>query len=143
MGPDTDRRDTPWPGNTFRIIEGSTRKAITFADQQVSLRKPKGDRNPSEMWYCIEKDGYFGFQNPRTGRYLGHDGKDIDSGIRTTNYLREWELWTPRRHPEGGYQLLSPSASGSSALRVVCVAENGTHLTRRHHGTTVWEFVRV
>ncbi|KAK1572785.1 uncharacterized protein LY79DRAFT_569752 [Colletotrichum navitas] len=130
--------DVPWPGRTFYIIERATCRAITIVDDKPVLQDLKGDRHPSTLWHCVEKNGYFGFQNPRSGRYIGHDS---NVGIRTGAKLRGWELWTPRQHPEGGHQLLSPL--WSDALMVLCVAEDGIGLARRSHGTTLWEFIRV
>ncbi|KAJ0162936.1 hypothetical protein CTA2_3800 [Colletotrichum tanaceti] len=120
------------------IIERTTRRVITLVDDELILEGRKRGYDPKTLWYCVERDGYFGFQNPETGEYLGHDG---EGGIRTMDHLLEWEFFTPRRHPAGGYQLLSPSETQPSALRVVCV--NGTRLIRRHHGTTLWDFLRV
>ncbi|WQF88300.1 hypothetical protein CDEST_13314 [Colletotrichum destructivum] len=135
---DTTQWDTPWPGDIFQIVERSTRRAITLVDHEVLLRYASGSRTPSTLWYCIEKDGYFGFQNPRTGRYLGHDNR---AGTCTQVHMKGWEMWTPRKHPDGGYQLLSPFWSG--ALMVLCLADDGITLTRRKHGTTLWDFNRV
>ncbi|KAK2058298.1 hypothetical protein LY76DRAFT_63779 [Colletotrichum caudatum] len=130
--------DVPWPDRTFHIIERTTCRAITIVDDKPVLLDLKADRHPSTLWHCVEKNGYFGFQNPRSGRYIGHDS---DAGIRTGAEMRGWELWTPRRHPAGGYQILSPL--WSDALMVLCVAEDGIGLARRSHGTTLWDFIRV
>ncbi|KAK1995236.1 hypothetical protein LX36DRAFT_545152, partial [Colletotrichum falcatum] len=132
--------DIPWPGYTFRIVEKGTGKAITMADgsKNAALERLDSYNEPRTLWHCVEKNGYFGFMNPRSGRYLGHDGKD---GMTTTSKLKEWEMWTPRQHPDGGYQLLSPLSS--DAVMLLSVAENESSLTRRDHSTTVWEFIRV
>lgn len=132
--------DVPWPGNTYHIIEKGTTKAIAnLGDRPALVTVDDTARGPRTFWYCVEKNGYYGFQNPATGHFLGHDG---NSGMRTEAFeLNEWELWTPRQHPEGGYQLLSPF--WSHTLMVLCAAEDGRELVRRTHGTTLWEFVRV
>ncbi|KDN65478.1 hypothetical protein CSUB01_05524 [Colletotrichum sublineola] len=131
--------DIPWPDGTFHIIERATGRKIAITDDNLMLLDPKGVCHPSRLiWHCVEKDGYFGFQNPQSGRYIGHDG---NNGIRTAAKLRGWEMWTPRQHPKGGYQLLSPF--WSDALMILSVAESGACLVRRHHSTTLWEFVRV
>lgn len=89
------------------------------------------------------KNGFFGFQNPSSGRFLGHDGEEgVRSGVGAWAFhLKEWEFWTPRQHPEGGYQvlwLLPPDE-----LMVLCVEEDGKQLVRRTHGSQLWEFFRV
>lgn len=129
----------PWPGNVFYIIEKTTGKAITILEDTPALLDRKNPNDPRSWWLCVEKDGYYGFQNPSSGRFLGHDGS---SGMKTSAMrLNKWELWTPRHYPEGGYQIMSPFYSAT--LMVLCVAEDGKALARRTHGTTVWEFVRI
>lgn len=129
----------PWPENTFQIIEKHTGRAITLVGDQPKLHSLSVTSHLDTHWLCVRQDGYFGFQNPQTGRYLGHDGK---AGMRTqVSQLKAWELWTPRQHPDGGYELLSPYYSHT--LMCLCVDEDGTTLVRRRHGTTLWEFVRV
>ncbi|KAK7702444.1 hypothetical protein SLS64_009736 [Diaporthe eres] len=129
----------PCAENTFQIIEKQSGRAITLVGDQPKLQSLRDTSHLDTHWLCVKQDGYFGFQNPHTGRYLGHDGK---TGIRTlASHLKDWELWTPRQHPEGGYELLSPYYSHT--LMVLCIDEDGSTLVRRRHGTTLWEFVRV
>lgn len=129
----------PWPENTFQIIEKQSGRAITLVGDQPKLQSLRDTSHLDTHWLCVKQDGYFGFQNPQTGRYLGHDGK---AGIRTSVFhLKNREVWTPRQHPEGGYELLSPYYS--QTLMILCVDEDGSTLVRRRHGTTLWEFVRV
>ncbi|KAJ0154966.1 hypothetical protein CTA2_12957 [Colletotrichum tanaceti] len=138
--------DVPWPGKKFLIVEKQTGKAITLVDGRPVLLDllaaaagAGAAHDPSTAWLCVEKQGYFGFQNPTSGRFLGHGGKTAVGAWASE--LNEWELWTPRQHPEGGYQLLSPL--WSHTLMVLCVAEDRIGLCRRTHGTTLWEFVSV
>ncbi|KAH8749356.1 hypothetical protein F5883DRAFT_581325 [Diaporthe sp. PMI_573] len=129
----------PWQDNTFQIIEKQSGKAITVDGDRPKLQSLGDTSHPDTHWLCVRQNGYFGFQNPQTGRYLGHNGK---TGICTWEFhLKDWELWTPTQHPEGGYELLSPYYS--HALMILCVDEDGSTLVRRWHGTTLWEFVRV
>ncbi|OHE91361.1 hypothetical protein CORC01_13338 [Colletotrichum orchidophilum] len=136
---DAHLSDVPWPGKTFYIIERQSGKAITLVDDQPVLLDLRTTRDPSTVWLCVEKQGYFGFQNPSAGKFIGHGGKS-DVGTWSCE-LREWESWTPRQHPEGGYQLLSPY--WSHTLMVLCVAQDRINLCRRSHGTTLWEFIQV
>ncbi|KAH8760435.1 hypothetical protein F5883DRAFT_500695 [Diaporthe sp. PMI_573] len=135
----SSRGAIPWPENTFQIIEKQSGKAIALIGDQPKLQKLGPTGHSGTHWLCVRQNGYFGFQNTLTGKYLGHDG---DCGMRTSApHLKEWELWTPRQHPEGGYELLSPL--WAHTLMVLCVDRDGSTLVRRHHGTTLWEFVRV
>ncbi|KAG6357472.1 hypothetical protein INS49_013349 [Diaporthe citri] len=120
----SSRGAIPWAENTFQIIEKQSGRAITLVGDQPKLQSLREASNVDTHWLCVKQDGYFGFQNPQTGRYLGHDGK---TGIRTlVSHLKGWELWTPRQHPEGGYELLSPYYSHT--LMVLCVDEDGSTL---------------
>ncbi|KAK7515421.1 hypothetical protein IWZ03DRAFT_284551, partial [Phyllosticta citriasiana] len=140
------RGAVPWPSNTYQILEKASGRAITITNDpnipnstSITLQPCAGLTDSRTHWLCVEKNGYFGFHSPKAGTYLGHDGK---KGVRATaTALEGWELLTPREHPEGGYQLLMPY--WEHTLMVLCLAEDGTALARRNHGTTLWEFVRV
>lgn len=130
----------PWPGNTYIILEKASEQVIyTKSNGDVWIDGTSGEHDPYAHWQCVEQNGYFGFKNVRTGGYLGHDGGD---GIKATaRALLPWELFTTRKHPEGGYQVLLPHYWHT--LMLLSVAENGKRLHRRDHGTTVWEFIKV
>ncbi|KAK8176876.1 hypothetical protein IWX90DRAFT_377614 [Phyllosticta citrichinensis] len=134
------RGAVPWPSNTFQILEKCSNRAIALAKEGNVVLKPAASHgDASTHWLCVEKNGYFGFHNPKSGHYLGHDGKN---GIKAqAKVLKHWEQLTPREHPEGGYQILFPY--WEHTLMVLCVADDGKKLARRDHGTTLWEFVRV
>lgn len=134
-----DHGTVPRPGQTYHIIEKQSGKAITAMQDDAKLRNLKYPGLPGSHWQCVWQNGYFGFQNVKTGAYLGHDGS---SGIRTWALdLKDWELWTPREHPDGGYELLSPYYWNT--LMVLSVHGDMSTLVRRGHGTTLWEFVKV
>jgi hypothetical protein len=134
-----DRRDVPCPEETFQIIEKHSGKAITLIGNEVKLREVKHGSQPYNHWHCIRQNGFFGFQNPTTGKYLGHDGK---VGVRAAvTHLKDWELWTPREHRLGGYELLSPDYS-PLRLMLLCVDSDGS-LVRRNHGTALWQFIQL
>ncbi|TDZ36548.1 hypothetical protein C8035_v008299 [Colletotrichum spinosum] len=128
--------DVPWPGATFRIFEKATGLVITLVDGHVALREPTEPDDPNTHWFCVEKNGCFGLINPDKGLYLGNDGK---TQIRVWSHeMGELEYLTMRKHPSGGYQILSPREENK--LKVMCVAQNHTVLCRRDHGTTLWVF---
>lgn len=129
----------PWPGNTYLILDKATGRAITLSNNTITIQDLTPSSNPSNKWHCVESNGYFGFLHPATGRYLGHDGKSHVHAL--ADKMQAWECMTPRKHPEGGYQLLVPF--WWETLRVISVAEDGESLVTRQHGTTLWEFVKV
>lgn len=133
--------EVPWSGKTYMILQKGTGKAITLDDGGALSMKDvlACGKAGSNHWFCVERDGFFGFQNPGSGTYIGHDGKQE---IRAAApHLKAWEMFTPRQHPYGGYQLMTPQSQ--QVLMVLCVAGDGASLVRRSHGITRWEFVPV
>ncbi|CAM1510701.1 Fc.00g010360.m01.CDS01 [Cosmosporella sp. VM-42] len=132
-------RAVPWHGNTYMILEKTSGRAITLTNHKLGLQDMVEYHDAHNRWLCVETNGYFGFQDPKTGQYIGHDG---NCGMRAmATVFKEWEFMTPRKHPDGGYQLLAPH--WWHTLRVVTVAEDGESLVLRQHGTTLWEFVKI
>ncbi|UKZ76118.1 hypothetical protein TrVFT333_003814 [Trichoderma virens FT-333] len=129
----------PWPGGVYRIINKTSDKAITLANGHLCLQETNDPRDEYSHWLCVEANGYFGFFNQKANKYIGHDG---EWGMRAwAERFLDWEYFTPRRHPAGGYQLLSPFYHHT--LRELAVANGGKKLIRRDHGITLWEFVKV
>lgn len=130
--------DIPWHGNTFQIVDKATGKAITDLGYSLELLELEDASDPRTMWYCVEKNAYFGFQNLNSRKFLGHDGH---SGVRASAFeLNAWEMWTPPQDPNGAYELLSPF--WEHTLMGLHTTGN-SWLTRRTHGVTVWVFRRV
>lgn len=137
----SDQGAIPWPGNTYRIIEKHTNRAITLDKDLIAIKDIEDTAKITvTQWFCVEKNGFFGFQHPPSGRYIGHDGNKTLHAKATE--LQEWEFFTPRQHPEGGYQLLSPCMR-SQVVMVLCVDEDKKRVVRRNHGKTLWEFIKV
>lgn len=129
----------PWPGNTYIVIEKGSDRAITLSEDGLCLQELSQSQNANNRWLCVEKNGYFGLYNAKTGVYLGHDSASTMQAC--AHSLDEWELITPRLHPEGGYQLLMPF--WAHTLMMITVEDDGKRLARRQHGLTTWEFIKV
>ncbi|KAK7955745.1 uncharacterized protein PG986_004967 [Apiospora aurea] len=110
-------------------------------DGQITLGPPHDTylAGTNTQWLCVESNNHFGFQNPQTGCYLGHDGKERMHAAATS--LRGWEFIAARPHPKGGYQLLSPY--WSNYMKLFVVGDDGKSLVRRMHGTTLFEFKKI
>ncbi|CCF32598.1 transposase [Colletotrichum higginsianum] len=119
------------PNTKFANIEDIQKAQIEAGEKEDITDESSDSDTPSEAESCIV--------NPKSGKFIGHSSKAAVGAWSLE--LNEWELWTPRQHPEGGYQLLSPL--WSHTLMVLCVAEDRIGLCRRTHGTTLWEFVSI
>lgn len=130
----------PWPGNTYIIIEKDSDRAIILTKNGLRLQDTKGDhQSPNNHWLCAERNGYFGFLNPKAGKYMGNNG---GTGIHAAaTVIEAWKLMASKRHPDGGYHL--PLPHWWHTLMMVIVANDGQRLARRQHGQTQWEFIKV
>jgi hypothetical protein len=129
----------PWPNNTYIIIETASVRAITLTENGLCLQDIEEGQDANNRWLCVEKNGYFAFYNPKSGVYMGHDGGNNMRASATA--LEDWELMTPRRHPDGGYQLLVPH--WWHTMTIVTLTEDGKRLVKRPHAQTTWEFIKV
>ncbi|KAL6352580.1 hypothetical protein LRP88_13045 [Fusarium phalaenopsidis] len=130
---------SPWPGNTYMIIEKGTDRAITLTSTGLYLQDIEKDPNANNHWLCVDSHNYIGFFNTKVRVYMGHDGGN--GMLASAGVLNDWELMVPRHHPDGGYQLLMPY--WSSAMMMVTAEEDGGSVLRTKHGTTLWQFVQV
>jgi hypothetical protein len=92
----------PEPGFTFIIRSVSCGRVITLLDGRIVLTQP-GDCG-SIHWVCVEIDGWLGFRNLVSGKFLGHDqnGRLCCSAERH----RGWERFSVRPRRKGDYVLL-------------------------------------
>jgi hypothetical protein len=127
---------TPWPGETFMIIERSTNQALVGDSGELSFQQ-RNPCNDQKLWLCVETSGFFGFQNKKTSKYISCNLKN-NLNANASRCLN-WEYILPRKHPKGGYQLLMPTWNG---LQVVNINEEGNGLVLRPHGATTWDFVK-
>jgi len=131
----------PWPGSTFIIRSAVTGQVITLRDGQIVLDQP-GDRG-SIRWACVENKGWIGFQNPVSGKFLGHDSQ----GRLRCEAVRHqgWENFCVRMKPEGGFILLMTHFERLWQVGIK-VEQSGERLAKIENGETdgiVWEFVKV
>ena len=130
----------PWAGNTYIIFEHGTNRAITLKNGKLSLQNVKDDPGANNRWHCVEKQGYFGFYNLKSFVYIGHTGPDHRVIAKAKSH-NNWEQITPRKHPDGGYQILFPYFEHT--LMMLSVAEGGGKLVRTRHGEARWDFAKT
>ncbi|PTB78015.1 hypothetical protein M440DRAFT_1302164, partial [Trichoderma longibrachiatum ATCC 18648] len=137
----------PWPGNTYNIIEESTGRILTVSVDNLSskdytrtstlcLRAIDYRPSPTESWLCVEAEGYFGFFHPFSNMYLSvhESGKDLSPSFGPEQY------YIPRRHPNGGYQLLSPAGPNTLKQLAFFSGSYENPFVRRQHAGTTWRF---
>ena len=133
------RLDTLSPGKAYKIIEVTSGRAITFTkDNDLCLEKLNLGPDTRNRWLCVHKDGYYGLQEPWSGKYMGF--KDENAMHLFQQHIAEKELMTIRRQPNGGFQMMVPHKENPWMLQTIVVVENGKNLAVRDHGETLWRF---
>ncbi|UKZ76806.1 hypothetical protein TrVFT333_004518 [Trichoderma virens FT-333] len=96
---DGRRYAIPWPGNKYNIFMNDTNRVICSNDAgDLYVYDIDCDVNKQQTWLCVEKNGYFGFVNTHSGRFMGHNNADKLHSV--TFHHEAWELMTVRKHPE-------------------------------------------
>jgi hypothetical protein len=99
---ESQRSSVPWPGRTFIIRSHTNKKVITFLNGEVILDKLGG--LSTYRWRCVVRNGWIGFQDPASARYLGYNK---EGWFRCeVNEHNDWEYLCPRKNPEGEYLIL-------------------------------------
>ncbi|KAL7907364.1 hypothetical protein GGI35DRAFT_470583 [Trichoderma velutinum] len=104
---DGRRYTVPWPGNKYNIFINETNEVIcsnTLGALFVQDIDHKETRHYT--WLCVEKNGYFGFVNTDTGKFMGHN--NANKLHSAALHQSAWEYMTVRKHPQAGYELLMP-----------------------------------
>ncbi|KAI1170115.1 hypothetical protein F4777DRAFT_138592 [Nemania sp. FL0916] len=139
-----NRPDTsiPEPNNTYLIREAGSNRCITFVAGKITL---EGDAHARGgwQWHCEEHpDGWLGFRDAVSGRYLGHDnrGNYIVHGKK----LDLWESFIIRPREKGGFNMY---VRWGHRLRPTGIADvkGQPKLTyaASNDDAARWEFVRV
>ena len=131
----------PWPGFTFIIRSVSSGDVLTLLEGQVVLTQPGGQG--SIHWACKETNGWLGFSNPVSGRFLGHDAKG--RLCCSAEQHRSWENFCVRPRADGGCILLM--THHDRLWHVGTREEQGVEkLAKIREGASdgiVWEFAKV
>ncbi|KAF2135442.1 uncharacterized protein K452DRAFT_323054 [Aplosporella prunicola CBS 121167] len=145
--PDDDAKSTsltPRLGQTYMIRSVASGAVITLVGGDIVLALPDGH---ASHWVCAEadSDGWLGFCNAVSGRFLGRDSSWSLSCYATR--FRGWEKFRVRERPRGGCVLLMTSWR---TLRPVGMnVENGkgksmlAMIENWDADELIWEFVKV
>ncbi|KAI1466271.1 uncharacterized protein F4812DRAFT_461241 [Daldinia caldariorum] len=126
----------PFPGSTYAIRECNTGRYITLVEGELRALQNVGDQG-GWHWVCIETNGWLGFRNPVSSTHIGHDTKH--------NYWAQYkhhlshESFCARKHPDGGYVLLSRQ---DEELWKMSVGEDFGLVETKKDGAR-WEFIKV
>lgn len=120
-------------------MNGTNRALWTNDSGDLHVYDFNEDHFRQHTWLCVEKNGYFGFVNLQTNKFIGH--KDDDKLHSATVHHESWELMTVRQHPNGGYELLMPH--WWHTLKKVGVIPGSDDVVLRQHISTAWQFVKV
>jgi hypothetical protein len=126
-----------YPEMVFIIRLHDTNKAITLVDDELRLCEGFSAR-AGFHWQCVEKDIWPGLLNSVSGTMIGHNSRK--KFITKAEKHLEFELFTPRPHPQGGYELL---ARHGQELWSMTVAEDGTELIETKGEGSLWDFLKV
>ncbi|KAF4983398.1 hypothetical protein FZEAL_1127 [Fusarium zealandicum] len=127
----------PWPDAVFIIRHRATGKIITLIDGELQLCEGFSARGGSH-WHCAEKDRWLGFRNCVSGTYIGHDERR--NFIAKVVQHRAHEYFTPRAHPDGGYELLMRHGH---ELWSMAVGDDGKSLVETKGEGALWDFLKT
>jgi hypothetical protein len=133
----------PSHGNKLILRSITCDNVLTFVDGHIVLA-PMGGHG-SFHWLCVETDGWFGFKNCVTSKFLGHVRGDTRLQCTADERGGGFKDVTITPVPEGGWVL---QMRDWDKLRAVVVHEEGGKRRLKRTGEAVgsgirWEFVRV
>jgi len=131
----------PGPGFTFIIRSVSCGRVITLLDGQIVLTQLGGCG--STRWACVETNGWLGFKNLVSGKFLGHS-KNGRLQCSAERHLG-WERFHVRPRREGGYVLLMTNWDDLWPVGIK-VEQGVEYLAKFNKGGSdgiIWEFIEV
>lgn len=93
----------PQPGKTFLLRKRTSGNLLTLLNGAVRLFPP-GIPGSAYHWSCHEREGWIGFKNVATGKWLVFNNERTLHANAT--HHQDWESFFMRSMPEGGYVLL-------------------------------------
>lgn len=139
-GAEPSSSSVPWPGSTFIIRSASSGHVLTLLDGQILLTQPGG--RGSIHWECVETNGWLGFRNNVSGKFLGREGGRLCCLV---GRQQGREYFCARMRPDGGYVLLM--THWEKLFHVGMKLDQGVEkLAMGEVGGSdgiVWEFIKV
>ncbi|KAI1426494.1 hypothetical protein F5Y12DRAFT_742403 [Xylaria sp. FL1777] len=135
--------EVPEPGGLYMIRDLDSGKAITLVEGHVTLVLDAGTRG-GWQWKCEElREGWIGFRNVVSGKYLGRDNKG--RFVALFDKFHGWESFVLRPREAGGYNLLGKDGYVLRAMAIIDAESTSPTLaeTRAAKNGARWEFVKV
>lgn len=133
----------PEAGGIYMIRDLDSGKAITMACGLLTIVPDAGTRG-GWQWECEEvRDGWIGFRDVVSGRYLGRDNNG--GFCAQASKLKGWESFVLRPRQAGGYNLLVKNWSSLTPISIVGNDMTWPRLVEDQSPDAAarWEFVKV
>lgn len=132
------RDAVPWAGQTFVLVDKASGRVLSHTNGELHL-EDNTSRKGCWHWLCVERDGWLGFRNTASGRYLGMNVWGVlQAEVR---HHQGWEYFSARQLPNGGYLLQSTQTIWK--LLTVGFNKDGILVANTGVEGIVWEFVKV
>ncbi|KAI1761313.1 hypothetical protein GGR53DRAFT_506130 [Hypoxylon sp. FL1150] len=129
----------PEAGGTYMIRDLDSGQALTLEGGRLTLKQDAGT-NGGWRWECVEKhDGWLGFREAVSHRYLGRDNKG--GFYANASKFAPWETFVLRPLKNGGYNLM---AIHWWTFRRIGISSSGKFIEVGTESKAVrWEFIEV
>jgi predicted RNA binding protein YcfA (HicA-like mRNA interferase family) len=129
----------PQAGSSFILRHAVTDKVLTFQEGDIRLGDVGG--HYTFRWKCVENKGWFGFRDPASHMFLGHDDHGI---IRCqVKHHKGFEEFCLRHVPGGGYNLLVKHGNELRPIGLKKDKKNTLAKIDNWSEAIVWQFIKV
>lgn len=129
----------PHVGGTFMIKSVGSEEVVSLVEGKIVLARPDGR---GCYWACIQGDGWLGFRNVVSGRFLGRGG-NWKLCCEALQY-KEWEWFQVRERSTGTVLIMKHKGIlRPVAIRVEKRAEYLAMVENWEVEEKMWEFVEV
>jgi hypothetical protein len=129
----------PQAGSSFIIRHAASDKVVTFQEGDIRLGDVGG--HYTFRWKCVEMKGWFGFRDPASHMFMGHDKQGI---ICCQAKHHGWtEEFCIRHAPGGGYNILVPHSDELCPIKIKRDKTDALVMTDDWSAALVFQFIKV
>jgi hypothetical protein len=129
----------PQAGSSFIIRHVATDKVVTFQEGDIRLGDIGG--HYTFRWKCVEKKGWFGFRDPASHMFMGHNDRGVISC--QVKHHKGFEEFCLRHAPGGGYNLLLKHSDELRPIGLEKGTRNVMAKTDNWSAALVFQFIKV